>query len=112
MRIKQFLPMMMLRRNHLEYKVFIVLLLCAGCMHAQVMSSSNPALEGQPVTFTVEIDAPTGITATPTGTVAFLDNGQDIGTAPVQNGIALLIIAPLFALSWEGTDTSQMRTSG
>ncbi len=89
MRIKQFLPMMLLRQNHLKYKVFIVLLLCAECMHAQVMSSSNPALEGQPVTFTVEIDAPSGITATPTGTVAFSDNGQNIGTASVQNGIAL-----------------------
>ncbi len=89
MRIEQFLPMMVLRPNHLKYKVFIVLLLCAGCMHAQVMSSSNPALEGQPVTFTVEIDAPSGITATPTGTVAFSDNGENIGTAPVQNGIAL-----------------------
>jgi hypothetical protein len=72
-----------------KYGILALLLMCVEWTHAQILSSSDPALEGQPVTFTVEIDAPTGITATPTGTVAFADNGQSIGTAPVQNGIAL-----------------------
>lgn len=72
-----------------KYGILALLLMCVEWTHAQILSSSDPALEGQPVTFTVEIDAPTGITATPTGTVAFADNEQSIGTAPVQNGIAL-----------------------
>src|SRR5215510_5251197 len=57
---------------------------------ADVMSSSNPALVGQPVTLTIEIDPPSGVTATPTGTVTFTDSGQSIGTAKLQNGIAEL----------------------
>ena len=84
------LPTTELRSHQLKYKILMLVLLCAGYAHAQIMSSSgNPALEGQPVTFTVEIDAPSGVTATPTGTITFTDNDQNIGTAPVQNGTAL-----------------------
>ena len=72
-----------------KYAVLALLLVWVEWTHAQVLSSSNPALEGQPVAFTVEIDAPAGIMATPTGTVVFADNGRSIGTAPVQNGVAL-----------------------
>jgi hypothetical protein len=77
--------------------IFVLLLMCAQRAHSQVMSSSDPALEGQPVTFTVGIDAQDGVTATPTGTVTFTDNDQNIGTAPVQNGIAQ------FATQFTGT---------
>jgi hypothetical protein len=59
-------------------------------MCRDVMSSSNPALVDQPVTLTIEIDPPSGVTATPTGTVTFTDSGQSIGTATLQNGIAAL----------------------
>jgi len=62
-------------------------LLCARWAVADVTSSSNPALVGQPVTFTVAIESP-GVTAVPTGTVTFTDAGQSLGTAPVQNGMA------------------------
>jgi hypothetical protein len=83
------LPTTELRSHQLKYKILMLVLLCAGYAHAQVMSSSDPALEGQPVTFTVEIDAPSGVTVTPTGTVTFTDNDQNIGTAPLQNGTAV-----------------------
>jgi len=89
MRINRSLLLMELWLRPLKHKLLISLLLCTGYARAQVMSSGNPALEGQPVTFTVEIDAPSGVTVTPTGTVTFTDNDQNIGTAPLQNGIAL-----------------------
>ena len=66
----------------------LLVLFCAAYVRADVMSSSNPALIGQPVTLTIEIDPPSGVTATPTGTVTFTDGGQSIGTATLQNGIA------------------------
>ncbi len=72
-----------------KYGILVLLLMCVEWTHAQVMASSNPALEGQSVIFTVEIDAPSGVTATPTGTVTFTDNDENIGTAPLQDGIAL-----------------------
>jgi len=68
----------------------VLVVLGAACARADVMSSSNPALVGQPVTFTIQIEAPTGVTAIPTGTVTFADGGQSIGTVPLQNGIASL----------------------
>jgi len=89
MRIKESLSITNLRHGRFKYEFLTLLLLCAGCVQAQVLSSSNPALEGQPVTFAVEIDAPIGVTAIPTGMVTFTDNDQNIGTAPVQNGVAL-----------------------
>lgn len=89
MRIRAFLSTTELRRYQLKTKVLMLALLCGGYAHAQLMSSSNPALEGQPVTFTAQIEAPSGVMATPSGTVLFTDNDQNIGTAPVQNGVAL-----------------------
>lgn len=67
-----------------------LLMVLGGAAHADVTSSSNPALVMQPVTFTVEIEVPSGVTATPTGTVTFTDNGTTIGTAQVQSGAASL----------------------
>src|ERR1700694_728526 len=55
---------------------------------ADVAASSNPALSGQLVTFTVQIEAPSGVTATPTGTVTFTDLGKGIGSAPLVGGMA------------------------
>lgn len=59
---------------------------------ADVTASSNPALSGQPVTFTVQIESPSGVTATPTGTVTFTDSGQGIGSAPLVSGMASVTV--------------------
>ncbi len=69
-----------------------LLLVLGGAAHADVTSSSNPALVMQPVTFAVQIEVPSGITATPTGTVTFADNGTAIGTTQVESGGASLTI--------------------
>lgn len=66
----------------------LVLMLISFFAHAQIMSSGNPAFVGQPVAFTVQIDAPSDVIATPTGTVTFQDNDQDIGSVQLQNGTA------------------------
>jgi hypothetical protein len=66
----------------------VLVMLNSTWVRGDVLSSSNPALTGQPVTFTVQIEAPDGVTATPTGTVTFTDGGQSIGTVTLQNGIA------------------------
>jgi hypothetical protein len=55
---------------------------------ADITSSSNPALVGQPVVFTVQINAPGDITAVPTGSVTLTDGGVAIGTAALANGVA------------------------
>src|SRR6516225_7880446 len=68
--------------------ISVLLTLDPAWARADVLSSSNPALAGQPVTFTVQIEAPDGVTATPTGTVTFADGGQSIGTVTLQDGIA------------------------
>jgi hypothetical protein len=68
--------------------ISVLLTLDPAWARADVLSSSNPALAGQPVTFTVQIEAPDGVTATPTGTVTFADGGQSIGTVMLQSGIA------------------------
>lgn len=68
----------------------VLALFFATHTRADVMSSSNPALVGQPVTLTIEIDPPNGVTATPTGTVTFTDGGQSLGTVTLQNGVATL----------------------
>jgi large repetitive protein len=48
-------------------------------------SSANPAVPGQPVTFTATVDPASG-TGTPTGTVTFSDGGSQIGTATLNSG--------------------------
>jgi Bacterial Ig-like domain (group 3) len=56
-------------------------------------SSANPAPQGQSVTFTVTVTAPSG---TPTGVVAFYDGTAFLGTAIVDaNGVATLSINTL-----------------
>ncbi len=77
-----------MRKPIATFFVGMFLLLLNGAAFADVTSSSNPALVMQPVTFTVEIEVPSGVTARPTGTVTFTDNGTSIGTAQVQSGAA------------------------
>ena len=50
-----------------------------------VSSSANPSTFGQEVTFTAQVQAPVG---SPTGSVTFLVNGEEFGTAALDNGIA------------------------
>lgn len=52
-----------------------------------LISSSNPALVGQSVTFTAGVSGSSGI---PTGTVTFTDGATSLGTAPVVSGQAAL----------------------
>ena len=59
-------------------------LLAAGAKDATttaLSSSVNPAVAGQPVTFTARVSVPIPGAATPTGTVSFFDNGVSLGTA-------------------------------
>ncbi len=69
-----------------------IVLLCSTHVFGDMTSSSNPALVGQPVVFTVQINAPGGISAVPTGSVALTDAGTVIGTANLQNGVAAITV--------------------
>jgi hypothetical protein len=68
--------------------VFMVAGLRSYQAKASVMASSNPALVGQGVVFTVQLMPPVDVTATPTGSVTFVDGSVAIGTAQLQNGVA------------------------
>jgi Bacterial Ig-like domain (group 3) len=58
-------------------------------------SSANPAPQGQPVTFTVTVAAPSG---TPTGVVAFYDGSAFLGTGTLDaNGVATFTVSTLTA---------------
>lgn len=59
-----------------------------------VVSSRNPALFGQAVTFTATVSSGSG---TPTGTVTFTDGGSDIGTGTMSGGIATFTTSALAA---------------
>ena len=63
-----------------------IVLLCSTYVFGDMTSSSNPALVGQVVNFTVQINAPSGISAVPTGSVTLVDGGTVLGTANLQNG--------------------------
>src|SRR6266702_859941 len=57
------------------------------------ISSANPSVFGQPVTFTATVSSPAGI---PTGTVTFLDGASSLGTGTLDSsGIATLTTASL-----------------
>jgi hypothetical protein len=68
--------------------VFIVAGVGVHLANADVTSSSNPALVGQRVVFTVQLVPPVDVTATPTGSFTFVDGSVVIGTVPLQNGVA------------------------
>ena len=50
-----------------------------------LLSSANPSVAGQPVTFTATVSPASG-TGTPTGTVTFSDGGAQIGTVTLASG--------------------------
>jgi YVTN family beta-propeller protein len=59
-----------------------------------VLAAPNPAVPGQPVTFTATV---TGVGGTPTGSVTFKDGTTTIGTATLSGGAASFTIASLAA---------------
>ncbi len=68
--------------------VFMFAALRSSVACADVVSSANPALVGQEVHLTVQLNPPPDVNVTPTGTVTFVDGGVIIGTVPLQDGIA------------------------
>jgi hypothetical protein len=61
-----------------------------GATQTTLVSSSNPALVGQPLTFTATV-TPSGGGPTPTGTVTFKDGGTTIGASSLNSsGVATL----------------------
>jgi hypothetical protein len=56
-----------------------------GSSSTSVVSSLNPSLSGQSVTFTATVSGPG---ATPTGSVTFLDGSSSLGTAPLSGATA------------------------
>jgi hypothetical protein len=77
-----------MKRAGFQPFLLVIAVLCSVAATAEVTASSNPALVGQPVIFTVSVDVPVDIAATPTGTVTLIDGDAVIATAPVQNGTA------------------------
>jgi hypothetical protein len=77
-----------MRKAGSRWLLYAIMALCSVLAAAEVTVSSNPALVGQPVIFTVNVDVPADITAIPTGTVTLMDGGVAIATEPVQNGAA------------------------
>lgn len=67
--------------------------------HATLVSSANPSVGGASLTLTAGVSASVtvnGLTAHPTGTVAFLDGANTVGTGTLDaNGTATLQIATL-----------------
>jgi hypothetical protein len=64
----------------------------AGSTGTTLTSSANPATFGQPVVFTASVRSSAG---TPTGTVAFMDQGRTIGTSQLSGGSASLTVSSL-----------------
>ena len=59
-----------------------------------VVSSANPSVFSQPITFTATVSTAPGL-GTPTGTVTFLDGGVSIGTGTLAGGTATFTTAAL-----------------
>jgi hypothetical protein len=59
-----------------------------------LISSLNPSIQGQAVTFTATV-APTSGTGTPTGTVTFLDGSTTLGTGTLSGGMATVTVSTL-----------------
>ncbi len=55
-----------------------------------VSSNDNPSSENEQITLTATVQGVAAFSNTPTGTVAFFDGGNVIGTAPLINGVANL----------------------
>lgn len=60
-----------------------------------LVSSANPSVFGQTVTFTATVSAVAPAVGTPTGTVTFLDGGSPIGTGALSGGLATFTTSAL-----------------
>jgi hypothetical protein len=60
-----------------------------------VISSQNPSVFGQAVTFTASVSATPPGTGTPSGTVDFFDGGVQIGTGTLASGTATVTLSTL-----------------
>ncbi|MBM4463577.1 MAG: Ig-like domain repeat protein, partial [Chloroflexi bacterium] len=60
-----------------------------------VVSSSNPSMYGNPVTFTAAVTVPAPGSGTPTGTVTFKKGTTILGTADLSGGIAIFTTSTL-----------------
>ena len=78
---------------------------------AALVSSKNPAVVGQPVTFTVTISAVVPATGTPTGIVTFLDGANILGTQALSNGVAAFSTSTLIVGSHTITASYSAGTS-
>ena len=63
-----------------------------GSAWVEVASSRPISRRGRPVTFTASVSSP-GVT--PTGTVVFRTGGTELGTAPVEGGVATITVRSL-----------------
>jgi Bacterial Ig-like domain (group 3)/YDG domain len=64
---------------------------------ATLLSSTNPAVSGQVVSFTANIAVVSPGQGTPTGTFTFKDGASTLGTSPVNSGQAVFNISSLSA---------------
>jgi len=80
-------------------------------------SSSLTVSAGQAITLTATVAATGGSIATTTGTVTFFDNGNQVGSSALINGVATLRITPLngshtFTAAFTGDNTFAPAASG
>ena len=62
---------------------------------SSVVSSANPSVYGQSVTFTATVSANSPGAGTPTGTVSFLDGTTVLGTGTLSGGVATYVTSSL-----------------
>lgn len=63
-----------------------------GTTTTTLASNNNPAIFGQPITFTATVAVATGV-GTVSGTVSFLDGATTVGTGTISNGVATLTLS-------------------
>ena len=73
-----------------------------------IMSSPNPSVHGQTVTYTAVVRSDAGI---PTGTVAILDNSNSIGSTVLVNGSASLTYSSPYSSAGSHSITAQYQGS-
>jgi hypothetical protein len=73
---------------------FVPFSVVAAVSSTQLSSTANPAIYGQPVTFTATITSTAG-SGTPTGAVTFTDGSAALGSAALASGTATLTTSTL-----------------
>ena len=70
------------------------IVVCPTCTLTSLSSDGTPSVYGNPVTLTATVTPVSG-TGAPSGSVAFTDAGNPLGSAPVNGGIASLSVPAL-----------------